>query len=187
MKQQISYQAIESIHPYENNPRNNAAAVDLVAKSIKDFGFRVPILIDQNDIIIAGHTRYEAAKKLGLKEVPCVKVTDLTDAQIRAYRIADNKTAEASSWDDDLLKAEMEALQGLGIDLESTGFTDVEVESVLRDIQDEDFEEFFVEPVNKPTASAEQHPPEDNGAAPPAPAPRTTRIQCPKCGEWIDL
>lgn len=81
----------------------------------------------------------------------------------------------------------MEALQGLGIDLESTGFTDVEVESVLRDIQDEDFEEFFVEPVNKPTASAEQHPPEDNGAAPPAPAPRTTRIQCPKCGEWIDL
>lgn len=97
MKQQISYQAIESIHPYENNPRNNAAAVDLVARSIKDFGFRVPILIDQNDIIIAGHTRYEAAKKLGLKEVPCVKVTDLTDAQIRAYRIADNKTAEASS------------------------------------------------------------------------------------------
>ena len=117
MNQQVVYQDISQIHPYENNPRNNEAAVGPVAQSIKEFGFRVPILIDGKGTIIAGHTRYEAAKRLGMDKVPCIRVDDLTDAQIKAYRIADNKVAEASSWNDDVLRAEMDALQALDVAL----------------------------------------------------------------------
>ena len=127
MNQQVVYQDISQIHPYENNPRNNEAAVGPVAQSIKEFGFRVPILIDGKGTIIAGHTRYEAAKRLGMDKVPCILVDDLTDAQIKAYRIADNKVAEASSWNDDVLRAEMDALQALDVDLSSTGFSEVEL------------------------------------------------------------
>lgn len=126
MNQQVQYQDISQIHPYENNPRNNEAAIEPVAQSIKSFGFRVPILIDQKGTIIAGHTRYEAAKRLGMDKVPCILVDDLTDAQIRAYRIADNKVSEASSWNDDVLRAEMDALKALDVDLSSTGFNDIE-------------------------------------------------------------
>lgn len=111
MNQQVVYQDISQIHPYENNPRNNEAAVGPVAQSIKEFGFRVPILIDGKGTIIAGHTRYEAAKRLGMDKVPCIRVDDLTDAQIKAYRIADNKVAEASSWNDDVLRAEMDSVE----------------------------------------------------------------------------
>ena len=83
MNQQVVYQDISQIHPYENNPRNNEAAIEPVAQSIKEFGFRVPILIDGKGTIIAGHTRYEAAKRLGMDKVPCIRVDDLTDAQIK--------------------------------------------------------------------------------------------------------
>ena len=86
MNQQVVYQDISQIHPYENNPRNNEAAVGPVAQSIKEFGFRVPILIDGKGTIIAGHTRYEAAKRLGMDKVPCIRVDDLTDAQIKTTR-----------------------------------------------------------------------------------------------------
>lgn len=113
MNQQVVYQDISQIHPYKNNPRNNEAAIEPVAQSIKRFGFRVPILIDGKGTIIAGHTRYEAAKRLDMDKVPCIRVDDLTDEQIRAYRIADNKVAEASSWNDDVLRAEMDALKAL--------------------------------------------------------------------------
>ena len=131
MNQQVVYQDISQIHPYENNPRNNEAAVGPVAQSIKEFGFRVPILIDGKGTIIAGHTRYEAAKRLGMDKVPCIRVDDLTDAQIKAYRIADNKVAEASSWNDDVLRAEMDALQALDVDLSSTGFIGVELSMMV--------------------------------------------------------
>ena len=130
MNQQVVYQDISQIRPYENNPRNNEAAVGPVAQSIKEFGFRVPILIDGKGTIIAGHTRYEAAKRLGMDKVPCIRVDDLTDAQIKAYRIADNKVAEASSWNDDVLRAEMDALQALDVDLSSTGFSEVELDDL---------------------------------------------------------
>lgn len=123
MNQQVVYQDISQIHPYENNPRNNEAAIEPVAQSIKRFGFRVPILIDGKGTIIAGHTRYEAAKRLGMDKVPCIRVDDLTDEQIRAYRIADNKVAEASSWNDDILRTEMDALKALDVDLTDTGFS----------------------------------------------------------------
>src|SRR3989304_2593936 len=94
---------LSDIKPYAGNPRQNDAAVDAVAASIKEFGFRQPIVVDIDGVIICGHTRYKAAQKLGLQEVPVHVATDLTPAQIKAYRIADNKTADLAVWDYQLL------------------------------------------------------------------------------------
>lgn len=102
---------IDEIHPYENNPRFNKDAVSKVAASIKKFGFKNPILVDKNMVIIAGHTRLEAAKKLKLDEVPCIVAADLNEKQAKALRLADNKVAEFSTWD--YLKLD-EKLKGLG-------------------------------------------------------------------------
>lgn len=88
---QIEIRSIKEIRPYEHNPRNNDGAVDAVAASIKEFGWQQPIVVDKDGVIIAGHTRYKAAKKLGLKEVPVVVAENLTDEQVKAYRLADNK------------------------------------------------------------------------------------------------
>ena len=85
---------LTELKPYEKNPRNNTAAVEPVAESIKQFGFKVPIVIDKNGVIVAGHTRYKAAEKLGLDKVPCIVADDLSPEQIKAFRLADNKTAE---------------------------------------------------------------------------------------------
>lgn len=110
---------INDITPYVNNPRNNDAAVNKVAASIGQFGFKVPIVIDKNGIIVAGHTRHKAAQKIGLKEVPCIIADDLTPDQIKAFRLVDNKTAEYATWDTELLDAELE---GLDIDLSEFDF-----------------------------------------------------------------
>lgn len=129
---QIEYLKTEELIPYANNPRNNdGEAVDRVAASIAEYGFKSPIIVDKDNIIIAGHTRYKAAKKLGIDEVPIIKADDLTPAQIKAYRIADNKVAEYSSWDNELLSLELEKLQELDFDLDLTGFEDWEIESLL--------------------------------------------------------
>lgn len=101
---------INDIVPYENNPRNNDAAVDAVANSIKEFGFKVPIIIDKNNVIVAGHTRLKAAQKLGLEEVPVIIADDLTDDQIKAFRLADNKVGELAEWDFTKLEKELEML-----------------------------------------------------------------------------
>ena len=98
---------LSEIRPYENNPRRNDAAVDYVANSIREFGFKVPIVLDADGVIIAGHTRYKAAKKLGMKSVPCVMADDLSPAQVKAYRLADNKVGELAEWDFDLLDIEL--------------------------------------------------------------------------------
>lgn len=98
---------IGEIKPYEKNPRNNEASIGYVANSIQKFGFWSPIAIDKDNIIVAGHTRYEAAIRLGLDKVPTVKADDLTDEEVRAYRLVDNKTAELSEWDFDKLKEEL--------------------------------------------------------------------------------
>jgi hypothetical protein len=107
---------------YAHNPRINDAAVDAVANSIREFGFLVPVVIDKNNTIVAGHTRLKAAQSLGLSEVPTVDVGNLTDAQIKAFRLADNKTAELAEWDFDKLKAELESLSDF--DMSMFGFDD---------------------------------------------------------------
>lgn len=135
----IEYIDIEKLIPYINNPRINDNAVDVVASSIKEFGFKNPILIDRENVIIAGHTRLKAAKKLGLKEVPVIRVEDLTDKQIKAFRIADNKTSEFAEWDMELLEIELEGLDDL-----FTGFDAVEFDDVMRideEAEEDDFDE----------------------------------------------
>jgi ParB-like chromosome segregation protein Spo0J len=120
---QVELRPISSIRPYESNPRINDAAVDAVAASIKEFGFRQPIVVDEQNVIIVGHTRYKAALKLGLETVPVHVAVGLTPAQAKAYRLADNQTATLSQWDQDLLPLELTALQEMGYDLELTGFS----------------------------------------------------------------
>lgn len=117
---------IEELVPYENNPRINDQAVDKVAASIREFGFKVPIVIDKDNVIVAGHTRLEAAKLLGLESVPCIKADDLTDDQVREFRIIDNKTQELADWDLDIMRAELESITG--IDMSEFGFMIEEIE-----------------------------------------------------------
>ena len=122
---QIIYKKLEELHPYKNNPRRNDQAVDAVANSIQEFGFKVPAVIDKSGEIIAGHTRYKAAKKLGMKEIPCIIADDLTEEQILAFRLADNKVGEMAEWDFDLLDEELEKMSY--IDMEQFGFLDDEL------------------------------------------------------------
>ena len=117
---QIVEKKIKDIKPYDKNPRKNDGAVDAVANSIKEFGFKVPVVIDKDNIIVCGHTRYKAAKKLGLDKVPCVVADDLTEEQIKAYRLADNKVSELAEWDIDLLGEELGEI--FDIDMSEFGF-----------------------------------------------------------------
>jgi ParB/RepB/Spo0J family partition protein len=113
---------IGEIKEYENNPRINDEAVEYVANSIKEFGFKVPIIIDKRKIIIAGHTRLRAAEQLGLEKVPCIIASDLTEDQIKAYRLVDNKTSEFSTWDEDKLYIELMELEKVDFNTEQFGF-----------------------------------------------------------------
>lgn len=119
---------LTDIHPYEDNPRQNEDAVDSVAKSIKDFGFLVPIVVDKDGVIVAGHTRYEAAKKLGLTEAPCIIAEHLTDEQVKAFRLIDNKVSELARWDMDMLAGELSALENSGINFTEFGWTQEEID-----------------------------------------------------------
>lgn len=116
---------IKDIIPYENNPRFNDGAVEAVANSIKEFGFKQPLVLDKNKVIIAGHTRLKASKELGLKRVPCIIADDLTAEQVQAYRLADNKTGEIATWDFEMLSAELEDLQDK-YDMADFGFEEVD-------------------------------------------------------------
>lgn len=107
---EIIYKSLKELKPYENNPRRNDRAVSALAESIQEYGFKVPCVIDQNGVLITGHTRYKAAKKLGLKEIPCIIAEDLTPEQIDEFRIADNKVGEISQWDKKKLSFEMAKL-----------------------------------------------------------------------------
>lgn len=137
-----------SLIPYVNNPRKNDDAVDMVASSIKNFGFKVPIIIDGNDEVIAGHTRLKAAKKLKLKEVPCIVANDLNEQQIKAFRIADNKVSELSTWDDELLQIELEGLQDI-----FTGFE-------ARDVEEPDLENPYTAKIQTPVYEITENNPE---------------------------
>lgn len=130
--------SIDKIKPYENNPRDNEAGVDAVANSIDEFGWQQPIVVDKNNVIIVGHTRYLAAKKLGLKEVPVKVATGLTPEQVKAYRLADNKTGELTDWDMGLLDDELADIAD--IDMSDFGF-DLDLGDDEAKVQEDDFDE----------------------------------------------
>ena len=142
---QVINKKIEEIKPYEKNPRKNDEAVECVMNSIKEFGFKVPIVIDKDNVIIAGHTRYKAAKKLKIQEVPCIVADDLTDEQIKAFRLADNKVAEKAEWDFELLSEELDSI----VDFNMTDFGfeldfDKEKEINRKDLSDNIDEEYMI-------------------------------------------
>lgn len=126
---------ISELIEYENNPRNNTAAIDAVAKSINEYGFLVPIVIDENSVIIAGHTRKKAAELLGIKKAPCVMAEGLTEEQIKAFRLADNKTSEYATWDTDALREELKQLESIGVDLTITGFSAEDIKKILTETE----------------------------------------------------
>lgn len=148
MQEKIEYWPLAKIKPYPSNPRINAEAVAFVANSIKEFGFRNPIVVDNAGVIIAGHTRLKAAKKLGLKEAPVIVADDLSDEQVKALRLADNKTAEAAEWDLNLLDQEISEIAD--IDMSDFGFELDEEPDDDADAVDDDFEEpENIEPIAK--------------------------------------
>lgn len=130
---QIITKKLADLRPYTRNPRKNDQAVDAVANSIREFGFKVPIVIDKNGEIIAGHTRYKAAKKMKLEEIPCIIADDLTEEQIKAFRLADNKVGELAEWDFDLLSDELDGI--FDIDMKQFGFLEQE-DNERNDISD---------------------------------------------------
>lgn len=151
--------AINELKPYENNPRRiSDDAVNAVAESIRNFGFKVPLIVDGDNVIICGHTRLQAAQKLGLETVPCIRADDLTPEQVKAFRLADNKTAELTAWDFSALEAELDALSE--IDMSLFGFDDGAANL-------SDFDGLFTDTPR--TEEAEKK-----------------KIRCPHCGEWFE-
>jgi len=128
---------LAGVKPYEKNPRKNEGAIDAVAKSIAEFGFRVPIVVDGEGVVIAGHTRLKAAEKLGLAEVPVHIARELTADQVRALRIADNKLHELSSWDMELLPLELADLQSVDFDLALLGFSAEDLSAIMAPLGNE--------------------------------------------------
>jgi len=134
---QIRYVSIDDIVPYEFNPRDNAEAVASVANSIQEFGFLVPVVLDGNNVLVAGHTRVEGAKTLGMDEVPAVFAQHLSPEAIRQFRIIDNKVAEQATWNLDLLAQEIHALSGSGIDFTNFGFAQEEIDCLGQTVADD--------------------------------------------------
>lgn len=140
-EREIQYCNPEELIPYEKNPRDNRAALDAIELSIEEYGFTNPILVNEEKVILAGHTRRETAILAGLEKVPYIVVDGLTEAQQKAYRLADNKLSELSIWDEDLLKEELEDLLDEDYDISLTGFSDVDLTDLLKDEEDlEDIE-----------------------------------------------
>ena len=144
---QIVNKKVDELIPYKNNPRNNDEAIPYVTASIKEFGFKNPIIIDKDNVIVAGHTRLASAKELGMEEVPCIIADDLTDEQIKAFRLADNKVAEKSLWDFNMLDKEIEELskmEDLGFDLKDFGFSDFELSMVGEDMEPDGYDDDMI-------------------------------------------
>lgn len=153
--------SIDDLIPYENNPRNNERAIEKVANSISEFGFKVPIIIDKDNVIVCGHTRYLAAKQLEMAQIPCIMANDLTEEQIKAFRLVDNKTSEFASWDYDMLSIELDEI---GIDITDFGFAEAE---------DINIDEFFIESNVTENAIVKEKV--------------KSTITCPHCGKEIEL
>lgn len=156
-KLEIKYVDIDDIKPYENNPRFNDNAVEYVKNSIKEFGFKVPMILDKNNRIVTGHTRYKASLELGLKEIPVIYADDLTEEQIKAFRLADNKVSEVAEWDWELLDEELEDIDIDMTDFNFTNFDDIDLENFFEKTNNEKQEE------------------------------KKKKIICPKCGEEIEI
>lgn len=152
---------LSKLQPYADNPRINERAVDYVAKSIQDYGFKVPLVVDKDLVIICGHTRYEAAKQLGIDKVPCVVAEDLNEEQVAAYRLADNKVAEFSSWDFEKLQEELGKIGN--IDMGEFNF-------FRFDDEEEELEE-----------------PDDIGSDTDGPVSKQIVCTCPKCRRQFEL
>lgn len=153
-KLKIEYVPVEDLIPYINNPKEHPEEqVNLIASSIKEFGFLNPIIVDKNNEIIAGHGRLLACKKLGIKEVPVIRAEHLTPIQVKAYRLADNRLTELGEWDMELVKVELENLMEMDFDIELTGFSldDVELdveeeeEEKIREVEDKSTFELVIE------------------------------------------
>lgn len=140
----VQYVSIEDIRPYEKNPRKNDDSVEYVANSIREFGWRQPIVVDADGVIIVGHTRYKAAKKLNMKKVPVLVADDLTDEQVKAYRLADNKTGEIAKWDFELLGLALEEMNEIHMD--DFGFELEQAVSYIDSLLESDFVERNSEP-----------------------------------------
>lgn len=156
---EIIYKNIDELIPYENNPRLNDEAVEYVKNSIKEFGFKVPVVIDKDNVIIAGHTRIKASKELRIKDIPCIIADDLSEEQVKAFRLADNKVAEKSMWDYSKLDEELDNI--LNIDMSKFDFS-INTDNV-------NLEEFFEENTNEEKKE------------------ETKTIVCPHCGEKIEI
>lgn len=135
---QVQSIKISEVKPYDKNPRKNDDGVEAVANSIKEFGWQQPIVVDKDNVIIVGHTRYKAAKKLGMKEVPVVVASNLSDEQVRAYRLADNKTGELTDWDMGLLDDELADIAD--IDMSDFGFN-LDISDDDEEVQEDAFDE----------------------------------------------
>lgn len=161
---QVIEKQVAELVPYENNPRHNEDAVKFVASSIQQFGFKVPIVISPDNVIIAGHTRVLAAKELGMATVPCVIADDLTEEQMKAFRLADNKVAEASGWDWDKLEQELFEIQSSteSIDMSDFGF---EITA-----EEDNLDKFF----------------EDTGSV-KSTEEKTKTVTCPHCGMTFEI
>lgn len=139
-KLEIKYIPINDIKPYKNNPRLNEEAIPYVMNSIKEFGFKNPIILDKNNVIVAGHTRLESAKRLYMKEIPVIYVDDLTEEQVKAFRLADNKVAEKSLWDYSKLDEELESI--LDIDMSMFDFNQSDIDwNDIEEISEETYQE----------------------------------------------
>ena len=141
---EIIYKKVGDLIPYEKNPRKNTKAVKYVAKSIEEFGFKQPIIIDRDNVVVCGHTRLKASEQLGIEEVPCIVADDLTDEQIKAFRLADNKVSEQAEWDIGLLNEELDDI--LNVDMSDFGF-DIfsmdDIDEVEAYNEEEDEREYF--------------------------------------------
>ena len=137
---EIIYKNIDELIPYDNNPRINDEAVEYVKNSIKEFGFKVPVVIDKDNVIIAGHTRIKASKELGIKDIPCIIADDLTEEQVKAFRLADNKVAEKSMWDYTKLDEELDSI--LDIDMSVFDFNPSDIDwNDIEEISEETYQE----------------------------------------------
>ena len=175
----ISNISIDKIKPYSKNPRKNDKAVPAVAASIREFGFLIPMVLDRNNEIVCGHTRYKAAQQLGLKEVPCVIADELTPKQVKAFRLADNKTSELASWDFSMLQDTLSELE-LDFNMGDFGFASM---------SDLNVDDMFVEHdggSSNPNSNSGSNEATESGEELPE-IPTTRKVTCPCCGEEFEI